>query len=101
MSSEKIKKNIIKEINKLPKESLKELNDFVSFILAKSSLMEKNKRNYHSSLKRRGAHKRLKEPALYAGRLDPSKDPLLKIIGMFDVEPFADKIDEELYGEIK
>ncbi len=30
--------------------------------------------------------------------LDPSKDPILKLIGLADVEPFADKIDDILYG---
>jgi len=32
--------------------------------------------------------------------LDPSKDPILKLIGLANVEPFADKIDEELYGKL-
>jgi len=31
--------------------------------------------------------------------LDPAKDPILKLIGLVDVEPFADKIDDELYGD--
>jgi hypothetical protein len=30
--------------------------------------------------------------------LDPKEDPILKIIGIADVEPFANKIDQELYG---
>ena len=32
--------------------------------------------------------------------LDPDKDPILRLIGSLDVEPFADKIDEELYGDL-
>ena len=30
--------------------------------------------------------------------LDPKEDPILKIIGIADVEPFADRIDQQLYG---
>jgi len=32
--------------------------------------------------------------------LDPSKDPILELMGIADVEPCADKIDEELYGKL-
>jgi len=32
---------------------------------------------------------------------DPDRDPILRLIGSLDVEPFADKIDEELYGTAK
>lgn len=32
-------------------------------------------------------------------RLDPAKNPLRGFIGIADVEPFAPKIDEELYGK--
>ena len=28
----------------------------------------------------------------------PAKDPILKLIGMADVEPFADTVEHELYG---
>ncbi|MHB8581545.1 MAG: hypothetical protein ACYDA4_17005 [Ignavibacteriaceae bacterium] len=93
MSSEKIKENIIKEINKLPEESLKEINDFVSFILAKS-IFNRKKRSYHHVPSRQG------EILKQSKELDPGKDPLLKIIGIVDVEPFANKIDKELYGDI-
>jgi len=30
--------------------------------------------------------------------LDPAKDPVLKLIGIADVEPFSKEIDRELYG---
>jgi len=93
MSSEKIKENIIKEINKLPEESLKEVNDFVSFILAKSGFNRK-KRSYHHSLARQ------REILKQSKELNPAKDPLLKIIGIADVEPFANRIDKELYGDL-
>lgn len=32
-------------------------------------------------------------------KLAPEKDPILKLMGIADVEPFADKIDRELYGQ--
>ena len=31
--------------------------------------------------------------------LNPEEDPLLKLIGTVNAEPFADKIDQELYGK--
>ena len=31
--------------------------------------------------------------------LDPKKDPILRVIGIAEVEPFADEIDQELYGD--
>ena len=85
MSSDELKENIIKEINKLPEESLQEVNDFVEFILSKS---------FSSQQKSNGEEEDQK-------MLDPSKDPILKMIGIFDEEPFADKIDDLLYGKIE
>jgi len=32
--------------------------------------------------------------------LPPEQDPILKVIGIADVAPCADKIDEVLYGEL-
>jgi len=31
--------------------------------------------------------------------LDPQADPILRLIGIAEVEPFAHTIDHELYGE--
>ncbi len=31
--------------------------------------------------------------------LDPKKNPILKMCGIADVEPFANDIDKEIYGE--
>ena len=64
MSSEKIKENIIKEINKLPEESLKEINDFVSFILAKSNLTGEKKKNTSPHVIDERVYKRKKKHAL-------------------------------------
>jgi hypothetical protein len=33
------------------------------------------------------------------GTSEVSDDPILKLIGIADVEPFGHKIDEELYGD--
>lgn len=111
MSSEKIKENIIKEINKLPEESLKEINDFVSFILAKSNLTGEKKKNTSPHVIDERVYKRKKKHALptrsnssearRAGRLDLSKDPLLKYIGSIEHGSLAGEIDKELYGQIE
>ena len=64
-------------VERLPEDMLKEVYDFVSFLLA------------------RGEGKREEER-----ELDPKKDPILReYIGIVSVEPFAHKIDEILYGE--
>lgn len=31
--------------------------------------------------------------------LDPSNDPIMRIIGISEVEPFSHNLDEQLYGE--
>ena len=61
-------------LNELPKEKVEELLDFTEFLLVKE-------RTKKSKLK-----------------LDPNKDPIFELIGLADEEPFADKIDQELYG---
>ena len=86
MSSKEIKEKIIKDIDRLPESSLKEIMDFVNFLLSKNDDKKKNK---------------TKDKIRNHKKLDPSKDPLLKFIGSIDVEPFAHNIDNELYGEIK
>ncbi|MHB8338560.1 MAG: hypothetical protein ACYDEE_14185 [Ignavibacteriaceae bacterium] len=113
MSSKVMKERIIKDIDKLPDDSLKEIKDFVSFILSKSGSKGKKKRNYSSRVIQDGVHKRQKKttllvedsmgasrPAYRSGRLDPSKDPLLKYIGSIEHGSLAREIDKELYGEI-
>jgi hypothetical protein len=62
-------------LEKLPDENIKELIDFTEFLLLKE----------HT-----------KKSKLF---IDPNKDPILKLIGLVNEEPFADKIDEDLYGE--
>ncbi len=61
-------------LKELPKEKIDELIDFTEFLVVK----ERSRRlNF---------------------KLEPNKDPIFKLIGLADEEPFADKIDQELYG---
>ena len=62
-------------LDKLPDENIRELLDFTEFLLSKE----------HT-----------KKSKLL---IDPNKDPILKLIGLVNEEPFADKIDEDLYSE--
>ena len=66
------------EVEKLPEDWLREVLDFVRYLIFKSTYQ---------------IQKMEKPP-------DPQQNPLLKLIGSLDVEPFADNIDEELYGEL-
>lgn len=80
MKTEKIifdKKRLFEDLDRLPEADVKEILDFAEFILSK----------------------RLKGTKALKKKLDPQKDPILKLMGMADVEPFADKIDLELYGQ--
>ena len=69
------KEKVLAALEELPEEKVKELLDFTESLL----LREKAK-NSESTL-------------------DPDKDPILRLVGSLDEEPFADKIDEELYGD--
>ncbi len=73
MSSQELKKNIIKDLDRLPIESLAEVNDFVSYILSRS---------YQGS-----------------EEFDIVKDPLAEYIGSINHGSLASGIDDELYGE--
>ncbi len=77
MTSEALKERLIEELEKLPEDRLREVLDFVEYILTRKA--------------RRSAPPSLDE-------LDSRKDPILKLMGIADVEPFSQKIDEELYG---
>ena len=69
------KKRFFAAIEELPEEKAEELLDFTEFLLLRT-------RSKKSKL-----------------MLDWKEDPILKLIGLADEEPFADKIDEELYGD--
>jgi len=68
------KKLVIKAIEELPEEKVEELMDFAEFMLSKTSTRRPNL------------------------SLDPDNDPILKFIGLANEEPFADNIDDDLYG---
>jgi hypothetical protein len=80
MKAEKIintKQQLFEALNKLPDSAMQEVFNYTEFILTR----------------------RLKQQSpLTKKKLDPRKDPLLKLMGIADVEPFAHKIDQELYG---
>ena len=71
------KKRLMENLDKLPESDIQEILEFAEFILTKRY----RKENFPQKEK-----------------LDPQKDPILKLIGIADVEPFANKIDQELYS---
>lgn len=73
----KKKQQLLKNLERLPESDVQEILDFADFIVSRRSMMKKI-----PSKK----------------KLSPEKDPILKLMGIADVEPFADKIDRELYG---
>lgn len=79
MRKDTLKRKLVAEIENLPEDSLPQVFGFVEKLKAK-----RNTR---------------KLPLKPKKKLDPAKNPLRSFIGIADVEPFAHKIDEELYGE--
>ncbi len=71
-----LKNRLIKNLGSLNKSDVQNMLDFSEFLLFKG---DKKKR-------------------VRSAVLDPRKDPILEIIGIADVEPFADRIDQQLYG---
>jgi len=74
------KQELFLEIEQLPNPYLYELQDFIQYLKFKQSgkvLMSDDK-----------------------SRLKSEQDPILSIIGMCDVTPFSDTIDDELYGVV-
>lgn len=76
MVAEGLKERLVKELDRLPEERLREVLDFVEYIIVKES----------KSL--------ISEPL---EELDPEKDPILKFIGGVSHGSLAKDIDEELY----
>ena len=72
-----LKKQLLDDLEKLDRPDVQEILDFADFILS---------RRYK------------RQQPLRDQDLVPERDPLLKLIGLADVQPFADKIDTELYG---
>lgn len=69
------RKQLVQVLDALPESAVQEIMDFAEFIFAKSC-----------------KRKKFIQKKLHA------KDPILKLIGMADVEPFADTVEHELYG---
>lgn len=79
MKADSLKRKLVAEIEKLPEAHLPKVFDLVEKLKAKQKV-----RKPLTKLKK---------------RLNPAKNPLRGLIGIADVEPFAHKIDEELYGK--
>jgi hypothetical protein len=78
VNSQILKKQLLENIEKLPESDIQEILNFTKFKLVK---------------------KKKKDISTREAKLDPRKDPILKLIGLADIDPFADKIDQELYGQ--
>ena len=79
MTTQRIKERLLAELEALPEEKLREVLDFVEFLQAREA-------------------KKPRQEARPPSDLDPEGDPILKLIGIADVDPFSQSIDEELYG---
>lgn len=73
-----LNERVLNNLGKLPEADIQEVLDFIEFIQIK--------------------RQKLRRPPQIE-QLDPKKDPVLKLMGIADVTPFADKIDQELYGQ--
>jgi len=72
-----LKKRLINNMDKLPETDIQEVLDFIEFLLRKRSK---------------------KKMVAQKSEVDPAEDPILKLLGIADVDPFANKVDQELYG---
>ena len=73
-----LKKRLLESLERVSENDMQEIFDFVEFIL---------NRRYKT-----------KEIPMKP-ELDPTKDPVLKLMGIADAEPFSKEIDRELYGQ--
>jgi len=72
-----LKKQLLDDLEKLDRPDVQEILDFAEFILSRRYKRQKSFRDKD---------------------LVSERDPLLKLIGLADIQPFADRIDAELYG---
>ena len=70
------KDRLLKDLERVSDTEIREISDFVEFIIKK-----RQKKPYKKMA------------------LAPKNDPVLKLIGVADVEPFSKIIDRELYAE--
>ena len=73
-----LKERLIDKMEKLPEPDIQEVLDFVEFL----------------EMKRSKGRVVPQKP-----EVDPTKDPILELLGIADIDPFANKIDQELYGQ--
>jgi len=71
----RLKKRVLENLERVSESDIQEISDFVEFITIR----------------------RHKRPAKKPKCL-PRRDPILKLMGIATVEPFSEKIDQELYG---
>ena len=72
----KTKDRLLKDLERVSDTEIREISDFVEFIIKK-----RHKKPYKKMT-----------PA-------PKNDPVLRLIGIADVEPFSKTIDRELYAD--
>lgn len=72
-----LKDRVLENLGKLSKSEIQNVLKFSEFLLFEGD----RKKNVHPS------------------PLVPQNDPILQVIGIADVEPFATEIDQELYGD--
>ncbi len=77
MAAQALKDKLIEQLDRLPEDRVREVLDFVGYLLARE---------------RRG------KPSGAPDQRDPKGDPLSEFIGMADVEPFSQELDRDLYG---
>lgn len=78
MNKATITKELIAKLEKLPQSYLKEVLDFVDYLMDK---------------------KRARKEIMDQENFDPNKDPLLKFIGSIEHGALTKDIDKALYGE--
>ena len=72
-----LRERLMENLERLSEDDIQEILDFVEFLLTKRN---KEKITFQKTV------------------IEPEKDPILKLMGLADVEPFAHRIDQELYG---
>lgn len=72
-----LRNQLLDNLERLSEDDIQEILDFVEFLLTKRN---KEKITFQKT------------------GIEPEKDPILKLMGLADVEPFAHRIDQELYG---
>ena len=75
---ETFKERLIDNMKKLPEPDIQEVLDFMEFLIRKRSKVT---------------------TVPHKAEIEPTKDPILKLLGIANVDPFSNKIDQELYGQ--